>query len=180
MRKLAGAVVALAVLGGPAVADAAPARDCKTRGEGQRPIRSLVAPGDLQIGPVAFFGLARLADPKAFAHFGPAVHGRYLVKTPIKVRAGRVVSVSIDAADRSVAGLTFDSRADLRTGVPAVRFMACEKGERAFAYDGAVGPVTAFAGGFSLASPACVGVTVRVRGRAAPYRRVVPFGTGTC
>jgi hypothetical protein len=180
MRRVVGVVVALGVLIGSAPAAAAPVRGCKTRGEGQRPLTRLVSPGDLQIGPVAFFGLARLADAKEFAHFGPATRGRHLIKVPLKVRAGRVVTVSVDAVDRGIAALTFDPSAELRTGVPAVRFAACEKRERAWSYDGTVGPVTAFPGGFSLAGPACVHLTVRVRGRAQPYRRVVPFGTGDC
>jgi hypothetical protein len=162
-------------------AAAVPQRPCDSRAEqASGPVRPFVAAGDLRIGPVAFFGLKRLANPRDFALTGEAVDGRVFVKTPVKVRARRVVTISIARSDRAGAGLTFADDAPLRTGVPAVRFTACREDERAFAYDGAVGPLTVFAGGFSVAGARCVTLSVRVRGRRAPYVREVPFGVRRC
>ena len=177
MRWAVLTLALMLVVAEPASA-AVPVRDCGSRGEGQRPIRRLVDRGDLQIGPVAFVGLARLADPSRFGGVGESRNGRVLLKTPLKVRAGRVVTVRVSSADRSVAGLTFVHGAPLATGQPAVKFVACRKGERAFSYDGVVGAVTGFPGGFSLAGPACVHMSVRVRGYRTVYARTVSFGMG--
>lgn len=155
----------------PGAGAALPTRDCSTRGEGSSPITRLAQPGDLQLGPVAFKGLHALADPDEFERH--ATGGRYLLKTPLFVRAGRVVTVRVVSP---VAGLTFTRR---RSGVPRVRFVACDRDERAFSYDGKVGGVTAFPGGFSLREPACVAIRVAVRG-GRRYSAMVPFGTGGC
>lgn len=168
--------LALAVLVAEPAAAALPKRPCDSRAEGPGPVRRFVSPGDLQIGPVAFFGMKRLADPAEFARFGEREDGRVLIKAPLKVRARRVVTISVARADRSGAGLTFARG----SAVPAVRFTACPEDERAFSYIGVVGPITVFAGGFSLASPRCVTLIVRVRGRRAPYVRDVPFGVRRC
>jgi len=60
----------------------------------------------------------------------------------------------------------------------SVVIRACPKDEPAFSYIGTVGPVTAFAGGWSLTQPACVRVSVRVRGHRFVYARTVSFGMG--
>src|SRR5215213_10213507 len=151
---LAGFLAAVA----PAHAAAVAKRSCASRAEGPGPV-------------------TRLASPRAFARFRDP-SGRYLVKSPLMVRAGRVVTVSISRRDRPVAGLTFVHDAPRGTGVPAVRFVACDKDEPAFSYNGTVGPVTAFAGGWSLAQPACVRVSARVRGHRFVYARTVSFGMG--
>ena len=136
----------------------------------------LARPGDLQLGPVAFMGLGKVGDPDDFARMASRAGSRYLLKVPLAVRAGRVVTVSV-AAQPGV-GLTFARRASLR-GVPRVRFVACDRDEPAFAYEGKVGGITVFPGGFSLREPACVAIRVAVRGDRR-YSAMVPFGTGGC
>lgn len=162
----------------PASASAAtPKRDCRTRAEGPKPITRLARPQDVKIGPAALLGARLWGDPDEFATTRDARSGRYLVKLPLALRAGRVVTVSIAPADRGRAALTFVRSP--RAGVPAVRFHACDKRVPSFAHDGTVGPVTAFAGGFSLTEPSCVSVRVRLRGHAFVYSRTVSFGMGT-
>jgi hypothetical protein len=179
MRRVAFFAVVVFVALAAAPADAAvPLRDCGSRAEGQGPIRRLARPGDLQLGPVAFAGLRRVADESDFEAFADKRRGRYVLKAPLFVRAGRFVSVSITPIQGGRAGLTFAPRASLR-GVPRVRFAACERDEPAFSYDGTVGPVTAFAGGFSVSQPTCVAIRVRVRGDRT-YSAAVPFGIGVC
>src|SRR5215213_6336737 len=178
-RALIPLALAAFVAVAPPVA-AVPERPCDSRAEGPGPVREMVARGDLRIGPVAFYGLKRLADPREFARFAEREDGRVFVKTALKVRARRVVTISVARADRSDAGLTFAPDAPRAGAVPAVRFTACDEDERAFSYIGVVGPITVFTGGFSLAGPRCVTLSVRVRGRRAPYVRDVPFGTRRC
>jgi hypothetical protein len=128
------------------------------------------------MGPVAFKGLGRVASRAGLERFSVPRGDGYAMKIPLFVRAGRVVTVSIAPADRSIAGLTFASSLD--RPVPAVRFVACEKDHPAWSYEGGVGPITFFPGGFRVTEPACVILSVRVRGRRAPYKRTVPFGKG--
>src|SRR5215213_8087368 len=180
MRRVLVSMALGAALAAPATAAAVPERLCESRAEAFAPVREMVARGDLRIGPVAFYGLKRLADPREFARFAEREDGRVFVKTALKVRARRVVTISVARADRADAGLTFAPDAPRAGGVPAVRFTACDEDERAFSYIGMVGPITVFTGGFSLAGPRCVTLSVRVRGRRAPYVRDVPFGTRRC
>jgi hypothetical protein len=56
-----------------------------------------------------------------------------------------------------------------------VRIVPCPPGTRAFSYDGRVGPVTGFSGGFSMTRPGCYPLDVRVEGGRA-YRVRVAFG----
>jgi hypothetical protein len=181
MRKPFGSVALVAFLGVSAPASAAPVptRDCASRGEGPEPVTRLAEPDDMRFGPAAFRGLKALADPHEFRRHRSG-RGRYLVKTPLMVGAGRSVTVSIARADRDVAGLNFVNDAPHAGGVAAVRFVACAEDEPSFAHAGGVGPVTAFPGGWALSRPACVRVVVRVPGRSAPYRRDVPFGVRRC
>ena len=167
-RVVAGVALAFAVTAADASAALA-TRDCDSRGEGTRPVTRLVRPGDLQLGPVAFIGLHRIADRDALEGF--RTRDGYSVKTPLAVRAGRVVTVSVSAPGY----LTFVHGRRVRR----VRFIACDRDEPAFSYDGKVGGVTGFPGGFFLREPACVAVRVAVRG-GRRYSALVPFGTGGC
>ena len=178
MRKLFLPVAVGMLLGwaAPAAAAPVPIRDCGSRGEGPRPVTRLARPGDLKIGPVAFAGLARVANRRAFDRFRS--NGRFLMKAPLFVRARRVVTVTITPLGSATAGLTFDNDAPVDTGVPTVKFFACDEDQRAFSYDGVVGPVTVFPGGFTLSEPQCAVLRVRVRGRRLVYRRLVSFGMG--
>ena len=157
---------------------AQPTRDCSTRGEGPAPLTQLARPGDLQLGPVAFMGLGKLGDPGEFGRVASRMRGRYVLKVPLAVRAGRVVNVSVKPIGRIGVGLAFVRRASHR-GVPRVRFVACDRDEPAWSYNGTVGPVTGFPGGFSLSARGCVAIRVAVRGGRA-YSAVVPFGNGGC
>jgi hypothetical protein len=173
MRAVLLSAGLLLVVGVSDAAAALPTRDCDSRGEGTGPIRQLAGPGDLQLGPVAFMGLHRLADPAEFErHRNP--RGGYGVKTPLAVRAGRVVTVSVRTSGARLAFVRRPQR-----GVSRIRFVACDRNERAFSYNGRVGGVTGFPGGFSLDAPACVTVRVGVRG-GRRYSATVPFGTGGC
>jgi hypothetical protein len=179
-RELLGLIAFAGLLGwvAPAAAAPAPKRDCQSRGEGPQPVRSLVRPGDLQLGPVAFTGLKRVAEPRNLERFGDRRDGRILLKMPLKVRAGRVVTVSVRPLGSAAAGLTFVEDVPLDTGVPAVKFVACGKDEPSFAHPGGVGPITVFPGGFTLSEPQCAILRVRVRGHRFVYTRLVSFGMG--
>jgi hypothetical protein len=155
---------------------ALPKRDCSTRGEGPAPITQLARPGDLRLGPVAFMGLHMVGDPADFKRFATRTRGRYLLKVPLMVRAGKVVTVSV--AGQPGVGLTAAKGSSLR-GIPRVRFLACQRDERAWSYDGTVGAITGFPSGFTLREPACVAIRVSVRGDRR-YSAMVPFGTGGC
>jgi len=179
-RKVSWLVVAAAFLGcaAPATAAPVPKRDCQSRGEGPQPVRNLARPGDLQLGPVAFTGLTRVAEPRDFERFGDRRDGRILLKMPLKVRAGRVVTVSVRPLGSAALGLTFVEGVPLGTGVSTVKFVACDKDEPSFAHPGGVGPITVFPGGFTLSEPQCAIVRVRVRGHRFVYTRLVSFGMG--
>lgn len=158
-----------------------PVRECDSRAEGGAPVKSLTRPGDVRIGPVAFFGLARLAARSELERFRSGTV--YTVKTPAFVRAGRVVVVRVAPRAQKLASLSFAPGSNLGSvagGAPAVRFEACPRSEPAFSYRGTVGPVTAFAGGFIVAQPACVPLDISVAGRVSHLRRVVSFGSGRC
>lgn len=157
-----------------------PSRGCKERVEGGRPI-PFRRDGDIRIGPVHFAALARAAtDPT----LRPRPDGRPIpYKAGVGVRAGRTVTISIAPADRSFARLVYVGRHRLNELEPwpvKVKLRACDADEPAFSYDGPVGEVTGFSGGFLLAGPRCVTVEVRVKGSSRIYRRAVSFGAGAC
>ena len=133
----------------------------------------------MAVGRAAFTGLARYADPEEFAETYFEPDGTYRIKSGIGVRANRNVKLSIAPAQRSIAGLGYDNRN--RSPEPGhaarVLFQPCPPRTRAFSYDGTVGKVTGFSGGFVLTQPACLVLEARVRGRD-PVRRTVSFGMG--
>jgi hypothetical protein len=137
--------------------------------EGGAPPARFARPADVVAGPIAFTGLARVADPAAFKRL--RTHGVYAVKAAARVRADRV------GASLAYTGSRVRSVAD---GVPAVRFEACPANVPAFSYDGMVGPWTGFNGGFLVSRPVCLPVQVWVEGRRAPTRKLLSFGKGRC
>lgn len=178
----------------PARAAAAPPplRGCATRAESGGPDDGGRRPGEVAIGPLRFAGLARLARRRALAVDRTGVYrarqGRrelpvYRVKVGVVLPAGVRATLSIGATARGRAALSYAPRPPgVRTrpvGEPAVRFEACAADEPAFSYDGPVGPVTGFSGGFVLTRPGCVPLEVAVPGRAM-LRARVPFGVGRC
>lgn len=184
MRRLTTLILTSATLA--AAAPAAPAaetgvRPCRERVEVGRQV-PFAQPEGIVIGRLSFTGLARWADPEEFASAYNAHQKLYLVKSGVGVRANRNVKLSIAPAQRSIAGLGYDSRH--RSPKPghaaSVLLQPCPPRTRAFSYDGTVGKVTAFSGGFVLTGPACLVLDARVRGRD-PVRRTVSFGMGdTC
>ena len=168
--RLSLVAVVLAALAAASVAPAqeeVPTRDCRSRAESGRGPLSFASNG-VVAGPLAFVGLPRVA-----AGLPPrSSDGRYFVKAAVTVRTGRAVTVSIPARFRDRIGLGY-----ARTPAPvaAVRFEPCPPAMRAFSYDGRIGPVTGFAGGFVLTKAGCYRVEVHVEGGRTHDVRI-PFG----
>ena len=99
----------------------------------------------------------------------------YRVKAGVGVPAGVRATLSIARSARGWAALNYAPRVP---GKPrprssaAVRFEACAADHPAFSYDGPVGPITGFSGGFDLKRPGCVPLEVRVAGRPTVRARV--------
>jgi hypothetical protein len=154
----------------------APLRDCGSRVEGGAPVAELPRPaGEVAVGPLTFAGLARVAGRAGLEHN----RGRrgYELKAGVGVPAGVRATLSIARRARGWAALTYAPRRP--NGSASVRLHACPAAEPAFSYDGPVGAITGFSGGFRLARPGCLPLEVRVPGRAL-IRATVPFGTGRC
>lgn len=185
MRRLLTPLLLLTALAAAAPAAAAEetgVRPCRERAEVGEPITKFAQPGGVVVGRLSFTGLQRYADPDEFAKTYNPRQEAYLIKSGVGVRAGRNVKLSIAPAQRSVAGLGYDSRHRLaKPGTGAsVRLQPCPRPTRAFSYDGVVGAITAFSGGLALAEPTCLVLEARVRGRD-PVRRAISFGMGdTC
>jgi hypothetical protein len=157
-----------------------PLRDCASRAEnGMGPPQVTSRPGDVVIGPIAFAGLQRVASRRGLEHFKD--RRGYAIKAGAGVLAGVRATVTIGRSAHSWAKLSFAPHVPGKPhrDVAAVRFQACAADEPAFSYDGPVGPVTGFAGGFALKRRGCVPLEVRVAGRPAIGVRV-PFGVGRC
>ena len=156
-----------------------PLRSCASRAEGGRAPTVASRRGDVVIGPIALSGLERVASRRGFEHHRS---GRvYLVKAGAVVRAGVRATLVVGASARDRASLSFATRRlrSVSDGHPAVTFEACDAAEPAFSYDGNVGIVTGFAGGFIVRRPGCVPLELRVAGRRTA-RANVPFGVGRC
>ena len=127
------------------------------------------AAGSIFAGPLAFSGLFA----KTVTALGPRrENGRFFAKVGAIVRAGKPVVLSVPERYRSRLLLHY-SRSDL--GEPVVRIEPCPPSTRAFSYDGRVGPVTGFSGGFELTHPGCYPLDVQVvDGRT--YRVRIPLG----
>jgi hypothetical protein len=170
MKDVAGAALlaALAAVSAAPTQEDVPTRSCGSRIESGRGPLSFPAEGAVVAGPVAFSGLQRVA--RSLGRRGD--DGRFFVKAGASVRAGRAVTISVPARFADRIGLAY-----ARTPAPvaAVRFEPCPPATRAFSYDGRVGGVTGFNGGFVLTQPGCYRAEVRVdRGRTHVVR--IPFG----
>jgi hypothetical protein len=148
-----------------------PTRTCAERIEaGDAPLRFPAADsGRIAAGPLALSG----HFPTTVAALGPRrENGRFSTKAGALVRAGRPVVLSVP---RRFRGALFVHYARQGDGEPAVRIEPCAPSTPAFSYDGIVGPVTGFSGGFEVTRPGCYPLDVRVVGGRA-YRVRLPLG----
>ena len=144
-----------------AVAPAPPVRTCEQRieaGDGPIPFPAARS-GSVFAGPLAFAG----SFPRTPAALGPrGADGRYWVKVGALLRAGRPVVLSVPSRYRGVFVTHYDRDDD--DGEATVRIEPCPPSTPAFSYDGRVGPVTAFSGGFGVSRAGCYPLDVRVVG----------------
>lgn len=156
----------------PAVEEGTVVRTCESSVEGD------LGPGwrnqAVTVGPVAFVGLRAYEDIGARAlrpRHGRLRSQKVLVvvdgSRPATLRLGRgaVAKVSLLYDEESFRDL---NRYRVKEGHDAVRFEPC-----------ASEPGTQFNGGFIVAGPRCVPLSVRI-GDASPRRLAVPFGVGAC
>lgn len=116
---------------------------------------------------MAWESLERFSDRRVLDRFRSGTG--FLLKAPIAVAAGKVVTVSV----KSQAALTYSGGTPTTSTVKNVRFHACSRAKS--------GRATVFAGGFRLDGPGCVDLEVRQRGSKIVWRRTVSFGMGdTC
>jgi len=181
-RVFAGASVALAavavLVAAPERADAGPPaaalRDCGSRGEGNAPISPALRPGDVSYGPLIAHPYPGWAKPLTTDN--SLADWPYVLKMPIKLRAGTTVTFAISPAATAFAALSNKAQ-----WVSAVRFQACRTSQPAFAYTGKVGPVTSFPFAVALKRrSACVPIELWIEGRTMPLRRVMPIGRARC
>ena len=146
-------------------------RDCRTRGEGNRP-QKLPTPPGVRIGPLVLWPSIRRRPDRA----PPGADWPYILKAPVVLpaRSKVVLAIAPGAADRAA----FQDR---RGYVQAVRFEACREGVRAFAYKGTVGKFTGFPFAIGVAQrSACIPMELWIDGRETPLRRLVPIGRRSC
>ena len=167
-------LLALVTLAGGAVdatAAPVPVRTCEQRIEaGDAPLRFPTrGSGGVFAGPLALSGLF----PRAPAGLGPRhENGRFSVKVGALLRAGRPVVLSVPTRYR---GRLFLHYAREGKGEPVVRMEPCPPSTPAFSYDGPVGTVTGFSGGFEVTRPGCYPLDVRVVGGRS-YRTRLRLG----
>jgi hypothetical protein len=170
VAAVAAVATALAAPAAAAPADdpRTPTRDCRTRIESGHGPWTFVTRGNVVVGPVALTGLSSVAErlPR------PDARGRSFAKSALLLRAGHAVTLTVPERLRGRFGL---AHARTPEPVPAVRFTTCPPQTRAFSYDGVVGPVTAFNGGFVVSRRGCYPLDVRIDGRRAVRLRI-PFG----
>ena len=130
-------------------------------------------PGYVRFGPLLFWPSIRLRQtgPPNLASKWP-----YVLKVPVVLPARTKVVLAIAPAAVGRAGFQHAGGY-----VSAIRFEACPENVRAFAYDGTVGKLTGFPFAIGLKRrSACIPMELRVDGRAAPIRRVIPIGRRAC
>ena len=152
-------LLALASLaGGPDASASTPTRTCAQRIEaGGAPLPFPPArSGRVLAGPLALSGFF----PRTPAALGERhENGRFSVKVGALVRAGRPIVLSVPSRYRGTLFLHYASGG---TGEPVVRIEPCPPSTPAFSYDGSVGPVTGFSGGFEVTRPGCYPLDVAV------------------
>jgi hypothetical protein len=188
--RVALVAAALAALGAGSAAAAVraetrlPVRVCSDRGEAPGgAVRTFAYPADVVVGRVAFRGLKGFAGRASVIHnvVGTGKQRMYFVRSGAVVRAGAPVTISIVPRDRSVAALVYvrGPGRGLKTGYPVERLEPCAPSTKASAYQGTVGPLTSFPGGFVVTRPACVTIVVTSPAHK-PLQRVLSLGAGIC
>ena len=165
------ALVTLVAGGADATAAPVPVRTCEQRIEaGDAPLR-FPARGSAAVlaGPLGLAG----HFPRTPARLGPRhENGRFSVKVGALLRAGSPVVLSVPVGYRDRLFLHYARRGD---GGPVVTLEPCPPSTPAFSYDGRVGAVTGFSGGFEVTRPGCYPLDVRVVGGRS-YRVRLPLG----
>lgn len=171
MRLLLALLAAASAATAGSHAAPVPTRTCAERIEaGDAPLRFPVpTPNRVFAGRLALSG----HFPTTPAALGPRYeNGRFSTKVGALVRTGAPVVLSVPPRFR---GTLFTHYARARDGETTVRLEPCAPATRAFSYDGVVGPVTGFSGGFEVTRPGCYPLDVRhVGGRT--YRVRLPLG----
>jgi hypothetical protein len=169
---LAAVLVAAAAATGAAAApeQELPTRDCRARIESGRGPLSFTQHRAVVVGPIAFSGLLDAAPRRALGPWGD--DGRLGRKSGVVVRAGRAVVLTVPERYRDRFFLHYTRGEE---GTSSARIVPCAPGTRAFSYDGRVGPVTGFSGGFSMLRPGCYPLDVQVEGGRS-YRVRIAFG----
>jgi hypothetical protein len=125
---------------------------------------------DVVVGPAVLVGGRNWADEPRTT-FTRTRRRDAFVKLPVVLPAGTTMTLSVPTSERRVASLGYTERTrDVRRvadGDATVTFVACPDHR------------TGWAGGLSLAGPACVRLGVRIAGGRAARPRVA-FGRGTC
>jgi hypothetical protein len=147
-----------------------PTRDCRGRIESGRGPLGFAQHRAVVVGPIAFSSLLDAAPRRAIGPWGD--DGRLGRKAGVVVRAGRPVVLSIPERYRNRLFLHYTRE---EQGTSSVRIVPCAPETRAFSYNGRVGPVTGFSGGFSMLRRGCYPLDVRVEGGRS-YRVRIAFG----
>jgi hypothetical protein len=149
-------------------------------GHGERSCRERIETPDGPIGQVRpeplWFGASSYLRHEPASAFRRGEH-----KAGLDVAAGKVVTLSVEQRSRSKVSLNYDQsqrpphrRGGTRVsdGLRSVTFFACDENQRAFSYDGVVGPRTAYSGTIIAREPVCAYLRAQVRGehRVWPVR----------
>jgi hypothetical protein len=139
-------------------------------------------------GPLIFYSADQYAE-QPVSTFAPIAgrNGYYPgQKLLVLVRRGAVATVVVPESERRLAALLYDPAAwndrnayKIEDGETAVKFKACEKGERA-PVGGPLNAMTQFNGGFVVAGDHCLPLDVLVRGQAGSIPVTLSFGAGRC
>ena len=123
-------------------------------------------------GPVAFLGAKTYDDHPDSSR--PGI--RIPVKTPILVKAGPAVTVTLSADSQREALITVGrDRKPYNVRAPSIELEPCPPD--ATVAGRPVGRRTPFPGGFKLHGPTCVTLTVEVAGQVDAHTRQIGFGT---
>src|SRR4051794_21581961 len=157
---------------GAAAAPPTTVRPCSTRAEPSwRPSRRDLVMGSTRSALHSF----ATTNPSVFAS-RPGTDEYGQLKTPVAVKAGHTVTLTVAPEDRPYASFVFDYGRHGRQigpywsfrvsdGVPRVRLIACRADQPMFSGPGNVGPWTAFPGAMIVAGARCLTLEVRERGR---------------